>query len=382
MQPHVLNRNSRGFSLMEVLIAMALGLLVVAGAVTLMTKGMGATFVVSQRAQMQGDVRAAENMLVRDISMAGAGLPSGGVQLPTVGPSEPLYGCDQTKTCYVPAPLAVGGGAPGMNYPAAYMYWVIPGPQKGPIISPGQPATDIITVVYADNNFRLNDYNNVTFGANGTSATFALAPVLPPNLPPNPPPQAVNDPVAGLQRGDLVFFQNTKGMAVVEVTGPIAVAGNSYTVPFADKDVLGINQSGAAANNLKSISAGTQTVANRIWVITYYLDVQPDPSGNNGPGTPRLMRQVNGQAPVPLADNIVNLQFMYDTYDTNGNLVSDAPDAAGQSPNLIQKVNLRHLTARSSVQQGPGARAANGYQSVDLQSQISVRNMSFKDRYQ
>jgi hypothetical protein len=43
---------------------------------------------------------------------------------------------------------------------------------------------------------------------------------------------------------------------------------------------------------------------------------------------------------------------------------------------LIQKVNIAALTARSPT------RGVAGYQGMSLQTQVSVRNLSFKDRYQ
>jgi len=79
-----LHRNWKaGFSLLELLIALAVGLVVVGAGITLFRNGMEASVVVSQRAQMQEDLRAAENLMLKDISLAGAGLPVGGIATPT-----------------------------------------------------------------------------------------------------------------------------------------------------------------------------------------------------------------------------------------------------------------------------------------------------------
>src|SRR5262249_26396205 len=133
--------------------------------------------------------------------------------------------------------------------------------------------------------------------------------------------------------------------------------------------------------SLTKISGGTFMTATRIWIITYYIDLLPDPSGAGGPGTPRLMRQVNGQTPVPLAENIADLRITYDTYDNNNVLQVNLADAGASlvppvSPNMIRKVNIARMIARSPM------RGAKGYQSIDLSTEVSVRNMSFKDRYQ
>jgi hypothetical protein len=119
------------------------------------------------------------------------------------------------------------------------------------------------------------------------------------------------------------------------------------------------------------------------------LKVLPDPLGV-GAGTPVLMRQVNGRIPVPVAENVVNLQFTYDTYDSTGNLLAASCDggetaAPPVSPNLIRTINIKHMTFRSQM---AGARLANaagastGYQGYDVQTSISARNLSFSQRYQ
>ena len=44
------------------------------------------------------------------------------------------------------------------------------------------------------------------------------------------------------------------------------------------------------------------------------------------------------------------------------------------SPNQIRTINLLHLTVRSQL---PGR---TGYSSMDMQTSVSARNMSFNDR--
>jgi len=75
--------SSGGFSLIELLVSLAVGTLIVGAAVQLFTRGINATFVVSQRAEMQQDLRATSDLLFKDLSLAGAGLPSAtGIGLP------------------------------------------------------------------------------------------------------------------------------------------------------------------------------------------------------------------------------------------------------------------------------------------------------------
>jgi hypothetical protein len=248
--------------------------------------------------------------------------------------------------------------------------------------------TDIITTVYTDSVFLLNDYTVTFNNTTGTSVTFTY-----PTTVPNPAPQNLNNTAVGLQVGDLILFQSklgsgsssTTGYAIGEVTTPLPTGnGPAYTVNFAASDPLLINQPTATTGNLASIAAGTNTIATRLWVITYYIDnTLPDPSGS-GAFIPRLMRQVNGRAPVPVAENVVNLQFTYDTYDASGNLLNascDGGQSVGVSPNQIRRINLLHLTFHSQVSGMTSAISKSGYQTFDMQTSMSARNLSFNQRY-
>lgn len=364
------------------LIALTLGLVVIGAAVQLFSRAVSATWVISQRAELQQNARASSNLLIKDISLAGAGLPTGGVALASGTGSKPVYGCDYTGTCYL-GPTNVGS----ITYPTQtdpvsgkainYMYGVVPGWKRGITINAAAGATDVITIVYADSSFLLSDYVVKFNDNNGNSVTFTL-----PAPPPNPLDQAVNNTGVGLQRGDLVLFASNAGTAyaVAEVTAPLGAGGGpSYNVSFASGDALLFNQNAATSNSLKQLATAAGTAgpavgvsATRIWAITYYLD--------NKTGTPTLMRQVNGRIPVPVAENVADLRFTYDTYDDNGILLNATGDGGMGlptpiSPSQIRTINLAHLTVRGQL------RGQSGYQAMDIHTAVSARNMSFKDRY-
>ena len=366
-----------GFTLLEMMIALTLGLIVIGSAVQLFSKGMELTFLVSQRAEMQQNGRAAVGLLAKDISLAGAGLPTGGVALPTGTATAPIYGCDQVR-CYV------SGVTPaGVAYPNRQLYGVLPGDGFGIPMTAGGTNTDIISVAYSDPSSPLSlGYTITAFGANGTSITVA-----PPVPMPNPPVPTLQDPAVGIKVGDLILVTNNGLPAVGEVTG---ILGNQ--INFADLDRLNINQSTAPGGNMKTICNPCGAVppppappptATRILVITYYLDIPPGPDGLRFTADdlpPRLMRQVNGQTAVPVADQIGDLQFSYDIFDdtlgTDTSNLADAGMSIGKSPNQIRKVNIVSMTTRSSMH------GKVGYQGLDLATSVSVRDMSFRDRYQ
>jgi prepilin-type N-terminal cleavage/methylation domain-containing protein len=361
---------TRGFTLVETMIAMAVGLVLIASATELFTQALNATFIISQRAEMQQNGRAAVGLLSQDISLAGAGLPTGGVQLPTGGPNNPIYGCDQTK-CYV-----AGTTPAGIAYPSQHLDGIVPGPGAGmPLSAAGNP-TDVITIAYADNTSSINQYKVTAFGPSGNSIT--MAPITP-----GPTVPALNDPAIGIKVGDLIMVTNG-GTAVGEVTGV-----TSTVLSFADLDALHINQSTAVSGNMKAIStpappAAPSTViipAVRILVITYYMNINPGPDGvlyTADDLPPRLMRQVNGQTPTPVAENIADLQFTYDVIDNANIDTSNIKNiiALGYAPSQIRKVNIRSMSARSQMQGKPG------FQGMDLATSVSVRDMSFRNRYQ
>jgi hypothetical protein len=378
--------SSYGYSLVELMISLAIGLAVLGAAVSLFSKSIDGTWTISQRAEMQQDARATSNILTKDISLAGAGMPPGGLGLVSGG-LAPRYGCDYNGTCYLGP-----NNNTAINFPTQlvgvnvinYLYSAIPGWRRGVTINAGAGASDVITVVYADTAFLLPDYHVATADINGNSLQFTL-----PNPAPNPLDQAVNNPGVGLQRGDLVLFTTTSGgTALGEVTANVPAGAGPYVVAFASGSPLLVNQNAGTSGNFrlailgnsatnvgfnKDLTALIGLTATRIWMITYYIDK----TGTN----PTLMRQVNARIPVPVAENVADLRFTYDTYDDNGNLLNATGDGGMGNPtpiapSSIRRINMTHLTFRSQL---PGGK--NGYQSLDMQTSISARNMSFIDRY-
>jgi len=354
------SKRASGFSLLEMAIAMALGTIVLGAAVQLYSQGVAATWTVTQRAELQQDFRAASNMLTRDLSMAGAGLSNGAAIALPAG-TTPAYGCDQAAKCYINGAAAA--------YPkqgtTPYLYGLIPGWKYGPTLNASQGATDVVTVVYSDSTFYLSCYTATV--TSSTVVTFTLPSPLTCTLPSGvTAPQNVNDSVVGLSPGDLVLFSFTPNV-VAEVT---AVSGNVVT--FASGDVLNMNSTTAASGNLAhAAGAGTGT---RILVITYYIDNTISP--------PRLMRQVSGHSPMPVAENLAYLQFSYDLFDDATNTPSPdrADGGAGLTPpllpNQITKINIKHMAMDSTLK---GARG--GYQGLDLETSVSARNLTYSNGY-
>lgn len=372
-------RSQRGFTLLELMVASAVGLIVILAMTSLFKIGMDATFTITQRAETQQNMRAAIELMTKDIGLAGAGLPTGGLQLPRgAGATVSKYACNQTGTCYVPVNTYPNNAQGGPNY----MYGILPGFSNGVqnnaviVNAPGQ-INSSLTTIYCDYNFPLSNFN-FTF----TSPTTATVAVVNAGVQPN----NILSP-GGLNAGDVLLFiisgpgnpvnGNTPVQSAAGV-GEITSIPNNASVNFAVNDPLNLNQT-VGTNNLTQVSAaaagaGARMTVCRLNIVTYFLQVPP---AGGTVQTPRLMRQVNGFDAVPVADNVINLQFSYDVIDSILGTVTPNradPIGAGQSPSLIQKVNI-WIMGQSLVQQGRKS------QSMYLATSVSARDMSFCNSY-
>ena len=163
-----------------------------------------------------------------------------------------------------------------------------------------------------------------------------------------------------------------------EITG---IPANT-SLQFNTSDALNFNHT-AGSNNLAAVAAAIaaapvnsnpKTSVCRLQVVSYFIQVPP---AGGTVQTPRLMRQVNGLDAVPVADNIINLQFTYDIISVaTGTLVANQRDpiGAGESPNLIKKVNIWVMGA-SPMTEG------NKSQNMYLATSVSTRDMSFCNSY-
>jgi len=371
-----MHRTTRGFTLLELMISMSLGLVLLGAALTMFRQSVNATWTTSQKSEMQQDFRAASNLLQRDISMAGAGalgqqgLAGNSVGLP-VSATLPVYPCSASTCNYV-------NGAP-VAYPtvtgAPYLYSIIPGYNLGITVNAAEGATDIISISYADANLALNCYNVTVVSA--TQVTFQLPTTLPSTcvMPPGvTTPPLLNAAGVGLQAGDYILFNTTAAGVVTNITVGTPTAGNTaaFNVFFASGDPGHINQPTVTTGSLKQLPLGLSATlsAVRLMLITYYLDISPIDGV-----TPRLMRIQSGRNPSPVAENVTHLKFSYDV-DNNGVVTANQTSMpAGTYPNNINKVNILHMTIRNQM------KGTTGYQGLDLQTSVSARNLSMGQEY-
>jgi len=345
-----LRKGQLGLYLLEALVALLIGSIVLTAGATLVTKALQITDLITVRTEMQQDGRAAINSILKDLSLAGTGMPVGGIQLPTgAGATPSLFACS--------------GGACSLKnhtFPANHLYPVLPDANDGNV---QKGAPDAMTMAYIDRTLNLGTATSIT--ASGSQISLAS--------------------VAGINIGDLIMLSNVHGSAIGMVTNVLTV---SNTVVFGNSDPLNINQPAAANGNIAALQdpgPGNKyppTTAARILVISYYLQQSAGPDGafNTNDDNWQLMRQVNGQQPIPVIDGVENLQVTYDVYDdtaasASSTLVTNTKSANG-TPGLIRKINVV-MSLRSMRPAGPGKALSH----LTLAAAVSPRNLSFRDRY-
>lgn len=340
---------SRGFSLFELIVVLGLGTLVLSGALVLTQQALGLSDMVAQRSEMQQNGRVAINMLARDLSLSGTGFPTDGVQLPSGTSSQDSYFACDPSDCYITDNI----------YTQERLFAVTPGDGKGPTIN--GVATDVVTLVYNDSTSQLDQYVLTDMDVEGTQIFLDL----------NTTP-AYDDPVVGLTVGDVLVLSNTNGIAVGTVTEVLT----NGEVRLAPNDALGLNQGDAGFGNIKSITSPPDppdfppTFARRITIVSYYIDA-------SDPDSTRLMRQVSAHSPVPVAENVVDLQMTYDIFDDITRTgAADLPDA-GSSLNQIRKINIS-IAIRSSA----ASLLDRDFQRIHLTTSVGPRNLTYRDRYQ
>ncbi|HXM99026.1 MAG TPA: prepilin-type N-terminal cleavage/methylation domain-containing protein [Candidatus Dormibacteraeota bacterium] len=349
-------RSKKGFTLIELTIAMLITLTIMAAAVQLFKQSLETSELTMRRSEVQTEVRAALNQLERDLSQSGTGVPIGGIAIPSqaTGGANPNFACD-TSGCYVGVSIPFTQGI---------LYKVTPGNGIGANIT--EPS-DAIKITYVDPDLNWSAFSTTAITANGDSVT----------MPAGTAP-AVTDPTNGILPGDVILLQNGVGAAV-----GVATSAGGSTINFG-ADPLNLNQTAAPTGNIKGIATPASnpvtypaTKVSRLIMVTYFIQRINTPDGPDS----RLMRQVGAHPPVPVAEHIEDLQITYDIVDdTNGALVANLPNAASGNPpvpkpNQIRKINI-NITGRS-LRTGLN----NGIQRVNLSTSVGPRNLSFRDRY-
>jgi hypothetical protein len=334
-------RDDSGFSVVEALVSLGLTVLVISGAIDVLTRSLSLVGTARVISETNHGLQAAMSMMSRDFMQVGQGVPLGGVPIPSGSPSEPVLR---------PGPTA------GFTFPAGDVAWpaLSPGNGDGPTLLGVD--TDLVTLLYADQTINIGQFPLVAIAADGSSMTVnAATPVTGTN---------------GLQAGDLILFSNALGNAVQMVT----TTPTTQTVLFATDDDMKLNQRDAPEGTIMNLQTSPgvfpPTTATRLMMVSYYVDVTTDPD------LPRLVRRVNMGPELAIALGVENLQITYDLVDGVTNPANVETPTGDNSANQIRKANL-FLAARS---QDPAPVTKEFFRN-SLATQVGLRSLSFVDRY-
>ena len=371
-------KKQAGFTLIEFMVAMAVTLVSLGAAMIAFRDSARTNQNVSLGSDMSDNLRAGVNIIQQDLILAGTGIPTGGISIP----STPTTTTCPSAISAVKRPTLTASAAtfPQCNLVIAA---IEPGPGMGPLVSsPDATAvsnSDILTMMYADNTLGLdqNQINQPASGSNpgcpggsitstGNAATF----------------DSTCMPLSGtgvqINPGDLIMFSNAKGNALQEVT---SVSGQ--TISFATSDAFQLNGTGDSQGtliqlqntNTSGVPNGTYppTTLTRIWMISYYLDNITDPAHV------RLVRRVNFNPAQPVGETMETLSLTYNYVNGATVLANQAGIPTGYSENQIRSVNLT-LGSRSSDTVFKNNKSA--YLRSSVQTLVCLRGMAYVNKYQ
>jgi len=330
-----MRKDNSGFTMIEFAISNLATMVMLGATFTLLNSIFAANAGMGEIMQTQQNIRVAINTITRDITMAGTGLPNGGIAVPNGGPADAL--------------MRPGAGGT-MATPNNTIAILAPGDGAGPTVN--NIATDALTITQIDQQSPV--WTVLSASTSGIQIDFV---------------QNVRAGTMQLFTGDLLVLTNANGSALGCVTSVSMTTSRAF---FADNDPMNINQPDAANGNIKSIANGDgtypPTTAQRFNLVTYYIN-------NDNAVHPRLMRALNAQAPQVIVDDIENLQFAFDLFDFQANS-GNSNQATTTSPNQIRSVSVS-LTGRSpSVMQ-----RSNKYFRFSLVSEAKEQNSTFRNRY-
>jgi type II secretory pathway pseudopilin PulG len=369
-------KKKTGFTMIELLVAMAVTMVVLAGAVLAFRDSTRANSNVTQKSDMSDNMRAGLNLIVQDLIQTGTGIPTGGISIPN---TVNAAGCNIGGLVSRP-PTVLNLTFQGPNGTTPKCNVILPAIEPGNglggvIVSPDgtrSPATDIVTIMYADNTLLALSQKPVTgptcplgtINATGSSIFFdpACVTIGAAGIPVNP--------------GDLLMIYNNNGNCLQTVS---VVAGQTLT--FNPGDAFNLNgrtttETAGTIKQLQNLTGGVPngtyppTSVTRVWMVTYYLNAAADPNH------PMLMRAVNFNTPQPVAETLENLQFAFNFADgTNPAPVNQFTVPAGDTENQIRSVNV-YMGARSA------SRAADTkYVRTNLATQVALRSMAYFNTY-
>jgi prepilin-type N-terminal cleavage/methylation domain-containing protein len=367
MSKHIHNPSelspTTGFTLTELMMAMALSLLLFALAFSVAQQLFNTADIVGSMSDVNQNLRAAVNMVSRDLAQAGQNIPLGGI------------------------PLPYGGSATGINRPgpvtqtfttsgsSLYLPVLTPGYGQGRAQGSGANVidTDVVTIIGVN---QFSGFNQTAVNTTTSAPTIAAGAAT----------ITVSTTAAGyIVAGNLVMLTNANSSCLLAVSSVNTSTGViTFTHGDTTNDTLGVNQfptlSGSGAITAGPTSgtilqletattkSGTTTyswpvvlTAYPITMTTYYLDT-------SNPG--RLMKQIimATAQPVALGINVMTINYTCSS--------GTSPTRNPSSPSSVQKVAVT-MIGETDHQNHANAQ----WYSRSVTNAVAVQNLDFYNKF-
>jgi type II secretory pathway pseudopilin PulG len=339
-----------GMTLVELMLAVAISLVLFGLAFTLAQQLNNTADVVGSMSDVNENLRAAVNMVSRDLSQAGQNIPVGGIPIPSGGSATAINRPGPTGTPAFPTSTT--------NLPV-----LTPGYQLGRTQGSGTNLiyTDIITMIGV-NQFSPFNQTAVT-GSPTVSSSQATITVS-------------TAAAAYVAPGQLIMLTNANSSCLLAVSAVNTSTGViTFTKGDTTYDKLGVNQfsssiTSGTINQLQTSGSGTwpATTAYPVSMTTYYLDNYLD---NTNPGG-RLMKQIIMGTAQPVALGINVMTITYTCSGTSTPITTRNPS----SPNTIQKVAVT-MIAETDHQNHINAQ----WYSKAITNSVAIQNLDFHNKY-
>jgi prepilin-type N-terminal cleavage/methylation domain-containing protein len=332
---------SAGFTLLELMVAMSLSLILFGLAFNVAQQLNNIADTVGSMSDVNENLRAAVNMVSRDLQQSGQNIPVGGIPIPSGGSATALN----------------RPGPGGLTFPATGSMSVITtGYALGPTQGSGANAinTDIVTLITVN---QTSPFNQTAVTANPTvaaaQATITVSTAAAANVTP----------------GQLIMLINANGSCLLAASS-VNTATGVITCTHGDttNDPLGVNQfygspTTGTINQLQTSGSGTwpKILAYPVTMTTYYLDTS----------TPRrLMKQITMATAQPVALGINVMTITY--YCSSGT----SPTRNPGSPGSIQKVALTMIGETDHQNH-----ASSTWYSKSVTNAVAIQNLDFHNKY-
>jgi len=331
---------SVGYTLLELMVAMSLSLILFGLAFTVAQQLNNIADTVSSMSDVNENVRAAVNMVSRDLQQSGQNIPVGGIPIPSGGSATAIN----------------RPGPGGLTFPATGSMPVLTtGYALGPTQGSGANAinTDIVTLITVN---QTSPFNQTTVTANPTvaagQATITVSTAAAGNVTP----------------GQLILLINANGSCLLAASSVNTATGViTFTHPDTTHDPLGVNQfsgpTSGTINQLQTSGSGAwpTILAYPVTMTTYYLDTS----------TPRrLMKQITMATAQPVA---LGINVMTITYTCSS---GPSPTRNPSSPSSVQKVALT-MIGETDHQNHANAQ----WYSKSITNAVAIQNLDFHNKY-